>query len=98
MGLKQCEIEHLIRTFREFARVGPEQRLLFFDTVSNDFCNEEWREKFRRFLGQIKSNVDADLMNELFDHAQVDEFDPTKVTGCHSCRKAFWRLAVLATT
>lgn len=98
VGLKPCEIEYLTRKFREFVRIGSEQRLLYFDTVSNSFCNEGWRDKFKLFLGQNRPNVDTGLMDELFAHAQISEFDPTKVTGCHSCREAFWRLVFLATT
>ena len=93
---KDCEIEHLLRRFINFAALKPEDRLRNFDMVSDKFCSDEWREKFRTFLGQDRKTVDEELITAIINHALLNIFNLEKVTTCHLCSEAFWKLAFLS--
>jgi len=93
---KDCEIKHFLRRFISFAALKPEDRLLHFDMVSDKFCSDEWREKFRTFFGQDRKTVDEKLLDAIINYALLNIFDLEKITICDSCCGAFWKLVFLS--
>lgn len=91
------EVSHLYRRFAEFSNLSSKNRLMFFDTVSPKICSDEWREKFRRFLQKENTSEYNKIVDEVFIHTQLYESDSDKITACHTCREAFWKLVFLST-